>query len=277
MSAFRRVKILWHALKGLDQAGGWEGFRHNVLAPSARALASSRCKLVSREGELLCFDTDHGHIWIPARYGDFPLCQVIAEQSLSSGWHRYEKLTTPMEKGDIVLDCGASEGYFALGAAQKVAWVVAIEPAEDYFACLLKGIQKSGVKNVKVVNACVGESDGTIRFDAQGLEGRAHSTSGELTPMMKIDTICAQLGLAPTFIKADLEGAELEMLRGAEQSLRRYRPKLAITTYHRSEDFRKISTFLQNLNLNYQITASGFHQDNGCPVLLHAATGSLKG
>jgi FkbM family methyltransferase len=54
------------------------------------------------------------------------------------------------------------------------------------------------------------------------------------------------------FIKMDIEGAELEALKGSEAVLRRFRPKLAITVYHDFKDFWEIPKFLDRLGLGYR-------------------------
>jgi len=53
-------------------------------------------------------------------------------------------------------------------------------------------------------------------------------------------------------IKLDIEGSELGALRGAEKSLRRWRPKLAISLYHRPEDFFAIPLWLKSLDCGYR-------------------------
>lgn len=53
------------------------------------------------------------------------------------------------------------------------------------------------------------------------------------------------------FLKMDIEGAELEALKGAEQSIRRFKPDMAITVYHSLEDFWQIPQYLDSLNLGY--------------------------
>jgi FkbM family methyltransferase len=54
------------------------------------------------------------------------------------------------------------------------------------------------------------------------------------------------------YVKMDIEGAELAALRGAEQSICRFKPDLAITVYHSLEDFWKIPQYLDSLNLGYK-------------------------
>lgn len=54
------------------------------------------------------------------------------------------------------------------------------------------------------------------------------------------------------FIKLDIEGAELQALKGAEQTLKAFKPRLAVALYHRLSDFKDIPMFLQSLNLGYK-------------------------
>ena len=54
------------------------------------------------------------------------------------------------------------------------------------------------------------------------------------------------------FIKMDIEGSELAALRGAEETIRRWRPKLAISLYHRYEDFITIPAWIDALGLGYR-------------------------
>ena len=70
---------------------------------------------------------------------------------------------------------------------------------------------------------------------------------------LKIDDLVAN-GDFPRidFIKMDIEGAELEALKGSEQVLRQFKPKLAITVYHDFKDFWQIPQYLDGLDLGYK-------------------------
>lgn len=55
-----------------------------------------------------------------------------------------------------------------------------------------------------------------------------------------------------TFIKMDVEGSELQSLKGAQKTIRKNRPRLAISVYHRPEDLVEIAEYILELNPEYQ-------------------------
>ena len=71
-------------------------------------------------------------------------------------------------------------------------------------------------------------------------------------PMTTIDTIALDKLPSVDFIKMDIEGSELAALRGAEGSIRRWRPRLAISLYHRPEDFFTIPAWIDSLGVGYR-------------------------
>ena len=55
-----------------------------------------------------------------------------------------------------------------------------------------------------------------------------------------------------TFIKMDIEGSELEALRGASKTIQEHSPKLAISVYHKPEDIIDIPLFISEINSGYK-------------------------
>ena len=79
-----------------------------------------------------------------------------------------------------------------------------------------------------------------------------HSWEG-MAETVTIDETLTSLGLDRVdFIKMDIEGAELDALKGAEASIRNHRPKLAISLYHKPDDFDTIPRYLASLDLGYR-------------------------
>ena len=54
------------------------------------------------------------------------------------------------------------------------------------------------------------------------------------------------------FIKLDVEGAELDVLKGAANSIKKFKPILAVSAYHKHEDLWTLMPYIKSLNPNYK-------------------------
>lgn len=77
------------------------------------------------------------------------------------------------------------------------------------------------------------------------------------------------------FIKMDIEGSELEALKGAEQTINQHKPKIAIAVYHQLQDFWEIPQWIDSLKLGYTFRLRHFtiHSEE---TVLFAATNSKR-
>ncbi len=167
------------------------------------------------------------------------------------------------QEGDVVLDCGGCYGDTALYFAHKVGPQGKVLSFEFVPANLDIWRQNVALNPrlepvIRLVEAAVSDRSGDELF----LEGSGPGTrvvqeptnSGAPTVRTAaIDEVVAREGLSRVdFIKMDIEGSELSALRGAEQALRRFRPKLAISVYHQLEDFWAVPQYLEGLGLDYR-------------------------
>ncbi len=72
-----------------------------------------------------------------------------------------------------------------------------------------------------------------------------------------------------TFIKLDIEGAELEALKGAKETILAHKPKLAISIYHKYNDIFEIPKFIMSLGLDYKYYMR-HHGKNSCETVFYA-------
>ena len=84
----------------------------------------------------------------------------------------------------------------------------------------------------------------------------------------KLDDVLSDKDI--TFIKMDIEGAEVEALKGAENIIRNKKPKLAICLYHRTSDFWTIPEMLHKMNPNYKFGVMHHYKYNCWETVLYA-------
>lgn len=143
---------------------------------------------------------------------------------------------------EVYVDIGAWEGdtvkKFLRNATRGYAEIHAIEPDKRNFATLENLC--STLKNTTVYNLALGEENGTVAFSED-----EENTMGSQISGRHINTLIEcrrfdELNLAPTLIKIDVEGYESKVLRGARETISKYKPTLAIGCYHYSHDMFEI-------------------------------------
>lgn len=164
-----------------------------------------------------------------------------------------------IEKGDTVFDAGAWIGDFsAYAICMGADSAYAFEIDSDNITQLKKTAKLN--KGIIVVEAGVGESDDTVKI--QGESNAAyidqnnddHKTSAREVRIVSLDNFVKKNRIEKVdFIKADIEGFERNMLRGAKETLRNFAPKLSICTYHLPDDPQVLAKIILDANPNYQI------------------------
>jgi len=142
-------------------------------------------------------------------------------------WDR-EIVTAFVRRDDTVVDVGANIGLVALESARAAGprgRVVAYEPHPRIHRYLVSNIQLNGVTNVDARQVAIGSEAGAIRFtDGQADDMNAVSNSGGLlVPAATLDQDLADVEGPIGFLKVDVEGYELPVLRGASGTIARSR------------------------------------------------------
>ena len=153
--------------------------------------------------------------------GEIRVQQVLAER---------------IKPGMVFYDLGANIGLFSLLAARLVGAggkVFSFEPDVSVAARLRQNVARNGFENVTVVEAGVWSSSGDMNFipadsssPDHGLGRFATGDSGQagsLTKCISLDDFI-ETAPPPDAIKCDVEGAEVEVFRGAEELLEAHRP-----------------------------------------------------
>lgn len=167
------------------------------------------------------------------------------------------------EPGDVVIDAGGCWGdtalYFAhlAGSNGRVASFEFLPKNLEIFRKNLT-LNPDLASRIRIFENPVWSTTGeTLAVNECGpgtSVGKIHDNrSGIQVSTIAIDDLTANGDYDRiNFIKMDIEGAELEALRGAESSIKRFRPKLAITVYHNFKDFWTIPIYVDQLNLGYK-------------------------
>lgn len=190
---------------------------------------------------------------------------------------QYSSDLVHVRSGDWVLDCGACWGDTSLWFAEQASPFGRVFSFE-FIPSSLEIFQANLALNpelsecIELVMHPVAESSGNIiQCQDNGAASTfkiAHTEDPnasyiEARTVSIDDWVKMRKPKKVDFIKMDIEGAELDALRGAAQTLKRFRPRLAIALYHRPEDVYTIQDFLMSLNLGYHYylkhpTTAGF-------------------
>lgn len=176
----------------------------------------------------------------------------------------YETDQMKIENDDVIFDCGANIGLFSSYAsiAAEKGTVYAFEPFPE--ACEILEKTVSYYSNIKIVKKALSnkkESTVLIINDELGNSSLIHDDNMTLNDknhiIVEVDTIDSFVKendiKKVDFIKADIEGAERYMLLGAVETIRKFKPKISICTYHLADDKEVLEKIIKDINPEYKI------------------------
>jgi FkbM family methyltransferase len=251
-----------HAVKSAEN-------RDRLTAIKDRILHDSRLVREDPQAGLELWSTPKGEFWIPKgnRY-NLPFNLAEMERKVYGSGEHFIHL------GDIVLDCGASDGDFSREALQAGAkLVVAVEIAPKNIECLRRNLAgEISAGRAIVYPKGVWDKDDLLtlnevddNFAANSVVMHPEGARRSITvPLTTIDHIVSELKLARVdFIKMDVEGAESRAILGARDTLTRDKPRLSIAAEHGPEDELTIPKTVRSVRADYQMLCGPCLEANG--------------
>lgn len=206
------------------------------------------------------WDTPKGRFWIPEG-SDYVLPYNLAEQERKI----YGTGEDGPHAGDVVLDCGANIGVtireeLKAGAKQ----IIGIEPAPENLESLRRNFpEEIKTGRVMIVPKGVWDKDDvlTLRVDPKNSAAdsfvmqREGAVDVTKVPLTTIDELVRDLKIERVdYIKMDIEGAEPNALRGARETLAKYKPRISIAAYHQPDHPRVIPELIRAARPDYQMS-----------------------
>ena len=200
---------------------------------------------------------------IPLHYNDNYDKSIITvlDEYMQEGPYGYidDKFDVTVKSGDVVIDAGAWIGDFSAYAASKDAIVYAFEPVMETFIWLQKCAELNDGR-IYPVQKGLSDSDGELQITINETNSGANSfiitnaNHCDKITVTSLDKFVEENKIEKIdFIKADIEGAERNMLWGATKVLQTFAPKLAICTYHLPDDPEVLEKIIKDANPNYTI------------------------
>jgi FkbM family methyltransferase len=145
-----------------------------------------------------------------------------------------------IKPGMVVFDIGANVGFYSLLAAQltgKAGKVYAFEPLPRNAEYIHKHVALNKITTIAVFEVAVGDKNGEAWFEPGVSIATGHlSETGTIrVRQVSLDTLMAEgLLTRPDVMKIDVEGAEYDVVRGAQEIIQAYRPLIFLDTHDRT-------------------------------------------
>lgn len=176
--------------------------------------------------------------------------------------YKSEAIVKHFDKGEIFYDIGAHIGYFSAIAAMindGAGMVIAFEPRPMNARFFRRHIKKNNFKGVTLYEAAVGEEEKMVLFDTSwgSATGRVSDRGKLEVRQVSIDRLVEKGEIPlPTFVKIDVEGGEIEVIKGLRDVIEKARPKMVVAT-HNDECHRFVTEFLRLHNYSFEILNPG--------------------
>jgi FkbM family methyltransferase len=158
-------------------------------------------------------------------------------------------------KNKDIIDVGGWIGDSALILSQFTnKCVYSFEAVKQNYENILKTIDFNNLNNVKPILSALGSHEGVIYIEDSNSGSFTIDKETKKSETVKLDTLdnfVNQYDLDIGLIKVDIEGAECDFLKGAVNTIKKFKPVLLLSIYHSIDDFFNIKPLIESWNLGY--------------------------
>jgi len=191
-----------------------------------------------------------------------PSCKGLSEEIVLLGVHEPVCTRVYLEhlrQGDHVLDVGSNLGYYAILAAQAVGpagRILGFEPAQDVFTILQRNVVRSGLTNIRVYPWAISNQSKAIQFYGSEIpswgsvirEQNLLQARPTTVPAKKLDDLLDEFPeFHPTVLRMDVEGGELMALEGAQNLLRKHKPRILVEIHPFAFEWKRAHDMIVHL------------------------------
>lgn len=206
-----------------------------------------------------------------------PGCKVFVPQySYLIGMHgwQYFDVFKPVIN-EIVVDAGSFDGQteseIMKWGGENIKKIYAFEPDPDNIIKCREYFRKHKLQCVELIEKGTWNKSTSMKIQNGGTAGSKVSADGNKNvSLIKIDEAVGNDKV--TFIKMDVEGAELKSLQGAKETIKRNKPRLAVCIYHKDKDLYEIPEFIHSLVPEYRFYIRHYSSNDWETVLYASCT-----
>lgn len=235
-------------------------FSEKVISPNDLLVNYKDCKVIISVAEKKYF------LEILKFLQDNKINQILA--GIICSYTQYFDNIIKLNADEIFIDAGVLNGQTSLDFAKKCnnkyKKIYLFEADKSFENNIKDNILE--LHNTELHMKGLWNKEETISF--MELDGGSGNISDQGTTSIDVDTLDNMLkGQEATFIKMDIEGAELNALIGSKETIKKYKPKLAICVYHKNEDILSIPLYIKELVPEYKFYMRHYSNGNTETVL----------
>jgi FkbM family methyltransferase len=195
---------------------------------------------------------------------DDDFCQILPLEKFPAGIARYwddeETAFLPCESLTMC-DAGAYNGdtltQWLDRYGDSLKRYYGFEPNKSHFVRLGRTVEMLGMNDRSVIYPTgLGDQNTTLRFTEDGDGSRVDRRGRTIIKTNRLDDLNIDV-IGKLYIKMDIEGFELEALKGARETIKKYKPNLAICVYHKANDIYRLPEYIKSLIPDYKCIIRG--------------------